>query len=240
MTISLTFTGETQGAINKAIEEYLKEQGFTPSAKPLASTQDVPEASTATTLEDKTTLNATGDNFEHDGVVYGLENTKRNIWILLNDGRVIFIASGGRLPADEVRAKNITKKEFNEIAQEEPERVAANIGQEAAEPKKADDADDEATKELIADANNPEEEETEDEGEEETEEEEEEEEETDDEDEIELAKNLVAEARKIEGGKDFVKELLEDYDARRVTRLDPDDVADFVDELEDWIADNEG
>ncbi|MHA4750785.1 hypothetical protein ACX0FG_15765, partial [Enterococcus faecium] len=75
---------------------------------------------------------------EYDGVIYGTASTTRNLWIMLTDGRVILIKSGGRLPADDQRAKNITKKEYEAIAEDEPERVALSIAEVIDEELKAD------------------------------------------------------------------------------------------------------
>ena len=221
--IELTFKGSTLNEIHEAI---IKEaEGLNGSPKVLANTSKEQAASTATTSEDKTTST---DTKTFDEVEYSGENTTRNLWILLTDGRVIEIKAGGALPVDEQREKNITKKLYNEIAEEEPERVVKSI---------AEVIDDEPKGKNKKKAKDVEPEETDDEGEDETENEEGD---GDDDSDMDRAKELVAEAKEIAGGKAFVKELLEDYDVKRVTKIeDEDDLADFIEDVGEFIEENE-
>ena len=213
--IKLTFEGQTLTEVHEAIRvaalevsEVSINVAIDPKSKALASTPNEQGHSTDTTSEGKTSF---------DDVEYSGENTTRNLWILLTDGRVIAIKSGGALPVDEIREKNITKKEYLEIEEDEPERVAKGIGEVVEEKAKKktvekpkDDEDDS------------------------------EEEETDSADDMAEAKKLIAEVKDIAGGKRFVKELLADYDVKRVSKIeDEDDLADFIADLEGFIEENE-
>lgn len=220
--IELTFKGNTLSEIHEAIihEAEMLDGGPKVSPKASKSTDKGQAASTATTSEDKTTST---DTKAFDEIEYSGESTKRNLWILLTDGRVIAIKAGGAVPVDEMREKNITKKEFEEIAEDEPERVAKNIAEVIDEEAKGSKKKDKKKEdEPIED-----DEIAEDEGD-------------GDSDDMDRAKELVAEAKEFPGGKKFVKELLEDYDVKRVTKIDDeDDLADFIEDLEEYIEEQE-
>nr|DAM27832.1 MAG TPA: hypothetical protein [Caudoviricetes sp.] len=176
---------------------------------------------------------------EFDGVKYSLNSTPRNIWILLNDGRVLFVPAGGRLPLDSERAKKITKAEYTQIAEEEPERVVKSISEVIDEQAKTVSKKDEPTEEV-------------DEGEEDEavaedlddDEDDDEEEDEDDEDDleslIEKAAELVKVAKKLDDGKKTVRDLLDDYDVKRVSKFDDvEEIEDFISDLEEFIEENE-
>ena len=226
--IELTFKGNTLSEIHEAIihEAEMLDGGPKVSPKASTSTDKGQAASTATTSEGKTTSTGT-ETF--DEIEYSGESTRRNLWILLTDGRVIAIKAGGALPVDEMREKNITKKEFEEIAEEEPERVVKNIAEVIDEKAKGKDKKKPKKEE-------PKDEPVEDEGDEGEGDEGDE----DEDDDMNRAKKLVAEAKEFPGGKAFVKELLEDYDVKRVTKIvDEDDLADFIEDLEEYIEEQE-
>ena len=220
--IELTFKGNTLSEIHEAIIHEAEMLDSSPKVSPKASksTDKGQAASTATTSEDKTTST---DTKAFDEIEYSGESTKRNLWILLTDGRVIAIKAGGAVPVDEMREKNITKKEFEEIAEDEPERVAKNIAEAIDEEAKGSKKKDKKKEdEPIED-----DEIAEDEGD-------------GDSDDMDRAKELVAEAKEFPGGKKFVKDLLEDYDVKRVTKIDDeDDLADFIEDLEEYIEEQE-
>lgn len=191
------------------------------TAKASQTTQKEPAASTDTASE-------------FDGVKYGMKNTQRNVWILLNDGRVLFVPAGGRLPLDSERAKNITKADYTQIAEEEPERVVKSISEEiekaAKETPKKDKPTDE-TDEFEEDL---------DEDEDDDDDEDDDEDEDDLESLIEKAAELVKVAKKLEDGKQTVRDLLDDYDVKRVSKFDDvEEIEDFIADLKEFIEENE-
>lgn len=225
--IKVTFEGNTLQEVHEEIKNTAEGLNLG-SPKASTNTDKGQAASTATTSEDKTTST---DTKAFDEIEYSGESTKRNLWILLTDGRVIAIKAGGAVPVDEMREKNITKKEFEEIAEEEPERVVKNIAEvidEEAKGSKKKDKKEEPKDEPVEDEGDEGEgDEDEDEGD-------------GDSDDMDRAKELVAEAKEFPGGKKFVKELLEDYDVKRVTKIDDeDDLADFIEDLEEYIEEQE-
>lgn len=50
---------------------------------------------------------------EFDGILYGTKSNKRNAWLDLKDGRVIFIKAGGRFPEESEIEKRLTKGEYD-------------------------------------------------------------------------------------------------------------------------------
>lgn len=192
-------------------------------AKVSQTTQKEPEVST-----DSTSV--------FDGVKYGLKNTSRNIWILLNDGRVLFVPAGGRLPLDSERAKNITKGEYTTIAEEEPERVVKSISEVIDEQAKTVSKKDEP-EEVDEDV-----EDVEDEPEDDEEDEDDEDDEDEDDDEefdeamFKKLKKATRELKKIKGGKKQLKEILEDYDIESITDIEDNDMLEeILEEVQDVL-----
>lgn len=183
---------------------------------------------------------------EFDGVKYSLNSTPRNIWILLNDGRVLFVPAGGRLPLDSERAKKITKAEYTQIAEEEPERVVKSISEVIDEQAKTVSKKDEPTEEVDEDeedeavAEDLDEDDDDEDDEDDEEDEEDEDEEGDLESLIEKAAELVKVAKKLDDGKKTVRDLLDDYDVKRVSKFDDvEEIEDFISDLEEFIEENE-
>lgn len=175
---------------------------------------------------------------EFDGVKYSLNSTPRNIWILLNDGRVLFVPAGGRLPLDSERAKKITKAEYTQIAAEEPERVVKSISEVIDEQAKTVSKKDEPAEEVDEDeADEAVEEDLDDEDDEDDEDDDEE---GDLESLIEKAAELVKVAKKLDDGKKTVRDLLDDYDVKRVSKFDDvEEIEDFIADLKEFIEENE-
>lgn len=198
------------------------------TVKALQTTQKEPVVSTDTASE-------------FDGVKYSLNSTPRNIWILLNDGRVLFVPAGGRLPLDSERAKKITKAEYTQIAAEEPERVVKSISELIDEQAKTVSKKDEPAEEVDEDEEEAVEEDLDDEEDEEDEEDEDDEEDEGDlESLIEKAAELVKVAKKLDDGKKTVRDLLDDYDVKRVSKFDDvEEIEDFISDLEEFIEENE-
>lgn len=188
-------------------------------AKVSQTTQKEPEVST-----DSTSV--------FDGVKYGLKNTSRNIWILLNDGRVLFVPAGGRLPLDSERAKNITKGEYTTIAEEEPERVVKSISEVIDEQAKTVSKKDEP-EEVDEDVEDVEDEP---EDEDEDDDEDDEDEEEFDEAMFKKLKKATRELKKIKGGKKQLKEILEDYDIESITDIEDNDMLEeILEEVQDVL-----
>lgn len=178
---------------------------------------------------------------EFDGILYGTKSNKRNAWLDLKDGRVIFIKAGGRFPEESEIEKRLTKGEYDKAIASGTE-VALTI-EEVVESWTNDDV------EPANVANAKEEEDTEDDEAEEVAEDDDEDEAADDdsddeedEDEdytVEEVKELAKTAKAIEGGKKLVRKLLNTYDVKAFSKLDNDDLQDVAEELEDFIEENE-
>lgn len=249
MTYKLTIKGNTTVELIENIKEAAAlYAGTTPDPKAdvvVPITIDGNTVAKGTAKASQTTQKepevSTGSTSEFDGVKYGLKSTQRNVWILLNDGRVLFVPAGGRLPLDSERAKNITKADYTQIAEEEPERVVKSISEEiekaAKETPKKDKPTDE-TDEFEEDLGDEEDDEDDDEDDDE------EDDDDDDDDDleslIEKAAELVKVAKKLEDGKQTVRDLLDDYDVKRVSKFDDvEEIEDFIADLKEFIEENE-
>ena len=237
MTYKLTIDGNTMEELVASIQkaaafyadpksEIIIEQDSKTVAKEVAkvsqTTQKEPEVST-----DSTSV--------FDGVKYGLKNTSRNIWILLNDGRVLFVPAGGRLPLDSERAKNITKGEYTTIAEEEPERVVKSISEVIDEQAKTVSKKDEP-EEDDEDVEDVEDEPEEDDDDDEDDEDDDEDEEEFDEAVFKKLKKATRELKKIKGGKKQLKEILEDYDIESITDIEDNDMLEeILEEVQDVL-----
>lgn len=238
MTYKLTIDGNTIEELIVNIKEAAAlYAGTTPDPKAIATltagtTPDKSPAKASQTTQ-KEPVVSTDTASEFDGVKYSLNSTPRNIWILLNDGRVLFVPAGGRLPLDSERAKKITKAEYTQIAEEEPERVVKSISEVIDEQAKNLSKKDEPAEEVDEDE--------EDEAvEEDLDDEEDDEEEEDLESLIEKAAELVKVAKKLDDGKKTVRDLLDDYDVKRVSKFDDvEEIEDFISDLEEFIEENE-
>lgn len=250
MTYKLTIEGNTTAELIENIKEAAAlYAGTTPDPKadvvkpialhPFDGSKSTVKASQTTQKEP---VVSTDTASEFDGVKYSLNSTPRNIWILLNDGRVLFVPAGGRLPLDSERAKKITKAEYTQIAEEEPERVVKSISEVIDEQAKTVSKKDEPAEEVDEDE--------EDEAvEEDLDDEDEDEDEDDDEDEdeegdleslIKKAAELVKVAKKLDDGKKTVRDLLDDYDVKRVSKFDDvEEIEDFIADLKEFIEENE-
>ena len=246
MTYKLTIEGNTTAELIENIKAAAAlYAGTTPDpkadvVKPIIVTVDgskSPAKASQTTQKEPVVSTDTASEF--DGVKYSLNSTPRNIWILLNDGRVLFVPAGGRLPLDSERAKKITKAEYTQIAAEEPERVVKSISEvideqaktvsKKDEPADEDDDEDEAVEEDLDDEDDDEDEDDEDDDEE-----------GDLESLIEKAAELVKVAKKLDDGKKTVRDLLDDYDVKRVSKFDDvEEIEDFISDLEEFIEENE-
>lgn len=177
---------------------------------------------------------STTDTF--DGVIYGTKTTARNAWLDLKDGRVLAVKAGGRMPLESEIEKRITKKEYD-AALEDGTDVALTITEvvkdwsedgvenanEQTEDSKLDK--DEEEEDAVAD----EEDETEEDGEEDS----------DEDYTLEEVKDLAKDVKEIDGGKDFIKELNEEYDVKRIAQLDEEELQEYADELVDFLDENE-
>lgn len=243
MTYKLTIEGNTTAELIENIKEAAAlYAGTTPDPKADVVKPDKSPAKASQPTQ-KEPVVSTDTASEFDGVKYSLNSTPRNIWILLNDGRVLFVPAGGRLPLDSERAKKITKAEYTQIAEEEPERVVKSISEVIDEQAKTVSKKDEPAEEVDED------EEDEAVGEDLDGEEDDEDEEGDDEDDeeegdleslIEKAAELVKVAKKLDDGKKTVRDLLDDYDVKRVSKFDDvEEIEDFISDLEEFIEENE-
>lgn len=182
---------------------------------------------------------STTDTF--DGVIYGTKSTARNAWLDLKDGRVLAVKAGGRMPLESEIEKRITKKEFD-AALEDGTDVALTIA-EVVKDWSEDDVEpaNKPSKKspVAADESEEDEEENgaEDSG---TEDDETDGEEDGDEDyTLDEVKDLAKEVKAIDGGKDFIKELNEEYDVKRIAQLDEEELQEYADELVDFLDENE-
>lgn len=247
MTYKLTIEGNTTAELIEKIKEAAAlYAGTTPDPKadvvvPITIDGNTigksPAKASQTTQKEPVVSTDTASEF--DGVKYSLNSTPRNIWILLNDGRVLFVPAGGRLPLDSERAKKITKAEYTQIAEEEPERVVKSISEVIDEQAKTVSKKDEPAEEVDEDE--------EDEAVAEDLDDEDDDEDEDDEDEegdleslIEKAAELVKVAKKLDDGKKTVRDLLDDYDVKRVSKFDDvEEIEDFIADLKEFIEENE-
>lgn len=144
-----------------------------------------------------------------DGVPYGFDNATRNTWILLKDGRVVEIKAGGRLPLEAVREKNITKKDYGQIDDSLKVRNIVEVINDtpAKEPE-------EAKKEEVENFPEPEKEPV-------------------DNDLMNQAKELYDEIKELD--KKSAKQLLEDYEAKRVSKLLEEDLEDFIEDAKEIL-----
>ena len=249
MTYKLTIEGNTTAELIENIKAAAAlYAGTTPDPKadvvkpialhPFDGSKSTAKASQTTQKEPAVSTDTAS---EFDGVKYSLNSTPRNIWILLNDGRVLFVPAGGRLPLDSERAKKITKAEYTQIAEEEPERVVKSISEVIDEQAKTVSKKDEPTEEVDEDEEDEAVEEDLDDDDDDDEEEEEDEDDEDDlESLIEKAAELVKVAKKLEDGKQTVRDLLDDYDVKRVSKFDDvEEIEDFISYLEEFIEENE-
>lgn len=250
MTIKLAIMGDNVADVIKQAQAFIAENsGSAPITLEANGIKAVvsPAAAAAEKEEQAAKLKAehkkANDNVksgettnEFDGVLYGTKTIKRNTWLDLKDGRVLFVKAGGRMPEESEIEARLTKTQFD-AKLEEGTDVALTIA-EVVESWKEDDvpnANEEADDaEVEAD-------ETEDAESDEEDEETEDEEEEDDEDlyTVEEVKDLIKSAKEIKGGKKFVKELLEEYDVRNVKNLDEDELQDVADEIDEWLEENE-
>lgn len=249
MTYKLTIEGNTTAELIENIKEAAAlYAGTTPDpkadvVKPIIVTVDgskSPAKASQTTQKEPVVSTDTASEF--DGVKYSLNSTPRNIWILLNDGRVLFVPAGGRLPLDSERAKKITKAEYTQIAEEEPERVVKSISEVIDEQAKTVSKKDEPAEEVDEDEEDEavEEDLDDEEDEDDDDEDEDEDEEGDLESLIEKAAELVKVAKKLDDGKKTVRDLLDDYDVKRVSKFDDvEEIEDFISDLEEFIEENE-
>lgn len=250
MTYKLTIEGNTTAELVEKIKEAAAlYAGTTPDPKAVATpiagpTPDKSPAKASQTTQKEPAV-STDTASEFDGVKYSLNSTPRNIWILLNDGRVLFVPTGGRLPLDSERAKKITKAEYTQIAAEEPERVVKSISEVIDEQAKTVSKKDEPAEEVDEDEEDEAvEEDLDDLDDEEDDEDDEEEEDEEDEDDleslIEKAAELVKVAKKLDDGKKTVRDLLDDYDVKRVSKFDDvEEIEDFIADLKEFIEENE-
>lgn len=244
MTYKLTIEGNTTAELVEKIKEAAAlYAGTTPDpkadvVKPITITVDGSKSTVkASQTTQKEPVVSTDTASEFDGVKYSLNSTPRNIWILLNDGRVLFVPAGGRLPLDSERAKKITKAEYTQIAEEEPERVVKSISEVIDEQAKTVSKKDEPAEEVDEDE---EDEAVEEDLDDEDDEDEDDDEEGDLESLIEKAAELVKVAKKLDDGKKTVRDLLDDYDVKRVSKFDDvEEIEDFISDLEEFIEENE-
>lgn len=249
MTYKLTIEGNTTAELIEKIKEAAAlYAGTTPDPKadvvvPITIDGNTigksPAKASQTTQKEPVVSTDTASEF--DGVKYSLNSTPRNIWILLNDGRVLFVPAGGRLPLDSERAKKITKAEYTQIAEEEPERVVKSISEVIDEQAKTVSKKDEPTEEVDEDE---EDEAVAEDLDEDDDEDDDEEDEDDDEGDleslIEKAAELVKVAKKLDDGKKTVRDLLDDYDVKRVSKFDDvEEIEDFIADLKEFIEENE-
>lgn len=249
MTIKLAIMGDNVADVIKQAQAFIAENGGNVPNNIKAAATVSPAAAKAEKEEQAAKLKAehkkANDNVksgettnEFDGVLYGTKTIKRNTWLDLKDGRVLFVKAGGRMPEESEIEARLTKTQFD-AKLEEGTDVALTIAEvveswtEDDVPNANEEADD---AEVEAD-------ETEDAESDEEDEETEDEEEDDDEDEdlytVEEVKDLIKSAKEIKGGKKFVKELLEEYDVRNVKNLDEDELQDVADEIDEWLEENE-
>lgn len=248
MTIKLAIMGDNVADVIKQAQAFIAENGGSVPNNIKAAATVSPAAAAAEKEEQAAKLKAehvkantniadSSITNEFDGVRYGTKTIKRNTWLDLKDGRVLFVKAGGRMPEESEIEARLTKTQFD-AKLEEGTDVALTIAEvveswtEDDVPNANEEADD---AEVEAD-------ETEDaESDEEDEETEDEEEEEDDEDlyTVEEVKDLIKSAKEIKGGKKFVKELLEEYDVRNVKNLDEDELQDVADEIDEWLEENE-
>lgn len=240
MTYKLTIEGNTTAELVEKIKEAAAlYAGTTPDPKEVVDMIYGKKADKSTAKASQPTQKepvvSTDTASEFDGVKYSLNSTPRNIWILLNDGRVLFVPAGGRLPLDSERAKKITKAEYTQIAEEEPERVVKSISEVIDEQAKTVSKKDEPAEEVDED-----EAVGEDLDDDDDDDEDDDEEEGDLESLIEKAAELVKVAKKLDDGKKTVRDLLDDYDVKRVSKFDDvEEIEDFISDLEEFIEENE-
>lgn len=248
MTYKLTIEGNTTAELIEKIKEAAAlYAGTTPDPKaevvvPITIDGNTigksPAKASQTTQKEPVVSTDTASEF--DGVKYSLNSTPRNIWILLNDGRVLFVPAGGRLPLDSERAKKITKAEYTQIAEEEPERVVKSISEVIDEQAKTVSKKDEPTEEVDEDEEDEAVAEDLDEDDDEDDDDEDEDDEDDLESLIEKAAELVKVAKKLDDGKKTVRDLLDDYDVKRVSKFDDvEEIEDFIADLKEFIEENE-
>lgn len=250
MTYKLTIEGNTTAELIEKIKEAAAlYAGTTPDPKaevvvPITIDGNTigksPAKASQTTQKEPVVSTDTASEF--DGVKYSLNSTPRNIWILLNDGRVLFVPAGGRLPLDSERAKKITKAEYTQIAEEEPERVVKSISEVIDEQAKTVSKKDEPAEEVDEDEEEEEEavaEDDDDDDEDDDDDDDDEEDEDDLESLIEKAAELVKVAKKLDDGKKTVRDLLDDYDVKRVSKFDDvEEIEDFIADLKEFIEEN--
>ncbi|ADD25722.1 hypothetical protein [Lactococcus phage 1358] len=179
---------------------------------------------------------------EFDGVRYGTKTIKRNTWLDLKDGRVLFVKAGGRMPEESEIEARLTKNQFDakleegtDIALTIAEVVESWTEDDVPNANEVNNAEEEAEDDDSVDEEN----EDEDEAGEADEEEEEEEEDGEEDYTVEEVKDLVKEIKEIKGGKKFVKELLEEYDVKIVKNLDEDELQEVGEELDEWLEEHE-
>lgn len=179
-------------------------------AQATATTTKTPAAKVETKAPEQEDKETEGTSQEFDGVSYGLASASRTTWLLLKDGRGLEIKAGSRLPLEKEIEKRIKKAEYKEL-----DAFAKNIGDVNKDTKPATIEEPEEVEEV------------------------EEVEETPAQEDKKL-KRLVKKVKKLDGGAEFLAELLDEYDVQKVTDLvDEDDVADFIDDLTEFIEDAE-
>lgn len=188
---------------------------------------------------------------EFDGILYGTKSNKRNAWLDLKDGRVIFIKAGGRFPEESEIEKRLTKGEYDKaiasgtevaLTIEEVVESWTNDDVEPANASKAKEEDEEEVDEAEEVAEDDDEDEAADDDSDDEEDEDEDDEDEDEEDEdytVEEVKELAKTAKAIEGGRKLVRKLLNTCDVKAFSKLDNDDLQDVAEELEDFIEENE-
>jgi len=244
MTIKLTVEAETIKGLGEQLQEAANQFSQTGTikladymtAQSTVKSNEVDPKHTAPTQETTSKDMVPTTGLIADDVLYSGKSTKRNAWLLLTDGRVIYVAAGGHLPDESVIEKRLTKTAFNELVANGTEQVTNIADSEEVKHIKP-------TNEVEEDEEDEDEEEEEDEeDEEEDEDEDEEDEEEEDEDEtytLDEVNKLVAHAKKIDGGKKAIKELLAEYDVKVASKLDDDDLQEFADEVVEFIEENE-
>lgn len=247
MTIKLAIMGDNVADVIKQAQAFIAENGGSVPTNIKAAATVSPEAAAAEKEEQAAKLKAEhkkananikdgGTTNEFDGVRYGTKTIKRNTWLDLKDGRVLFVKAGGRMPEESEIESRLTKKEFDEKLEEGTD-IALTIA-EVVDAWTNDDvpnANEAADEESEAD---DEEDETEDHDRDDEDDETEDESDEEDDYSVEEVKGLVKEAKALKGGKAFVKELLEEYDVKLVKNLDEDELQEFAEELEDFIDEN--
>lgn len=250
MTIKLAIMGDNVADVIKQAQAFIAENGGSVPNNIKAAATVSPAAAAAEKEEQAAKLKAehvkantniadSSITNEFDGVRYGTKTIKRNTWLDLKDGRVLFVKAGGRMPEESEIEARLTKTQFD-AKLEEGTDVALTIA-EVVESWKEDDVPN-----ANEEADNAEEEAADDDSVDEENEDEDEEDETDEEEEdeeelytVEEVKDLIKSAKEIKGGKKFVKELLEEYDVRNVKNLDEDELQDVADEIDEWLEENE-